>query len=83
VGHLIPDRPLSLDLVRLILSTCPSFDLELPIECDDEYWEHPDPAQAFKQPPGKPSVIAYFNCFLKLNQVLAFSVRTIVRQFQL
>jgi hypothetical protein len=56
-----------------------SFDLDLPVECDDEYWEHPDPQQAFKQPTTKPSVIAYFNCYLKLNQVLAFSLRTIVR----
>lgn len=55
-----------------------SFDLDLPIECDDEYWETPDPEQAFKQPHNKPSVLAYFNCFLKLNQVLAFSLRTIV-----
>jgi hypothetical protein len=56
-----------------------SFDVDLPLECDDEYWEHPNPDMAFKQPPGKPSVIAYFNSYLKLNQVLAFSLRTIVR----
>jgi hypothetical protein len=35
--------------------------------------------KSFKQPPGKPSVLAYFNCYLKLNQVLAFTLRTIVR----
>ena len=55
-----------------------SFDLELPLEVDDDYWEHPDPAQAFKQPPGMPSSISFFNCFLKLTQILAFGLRTIV-----
>lgn len=55
-----------------------SFDLDLPIDCDDEYWEHPDPEKRWKQPPGKPSLVAAFLCYLKLNQVLAFSLRTIV-----
>ncbi|KAJ7587342.1 fungal-specific transcription factor domain-containing protein [Mycena floridula] len=53
------------------------FDLDLPIECDDEYWEHPDPALAFKQPPGQPSRIAYFILSIKLMKLLAFSLRTI------
>ena len=56
-----------------------SFDLDMPIECDDEYWTHPDPEQRFKQPPGKPSKIAFFNCLCRLNQILAFALRTIVR----
>ena len=55
-----------------------SFDLDLPLEVDDEFWEHPDPAKAFKQPPGVPSTLSYFNSFLKLNQILAFALRTIV-----
>jgi hypothetical protein len=55
-----------------------SFDVDLPIDCDDEYWEHPDPEKRWKQPPGKPSLVAAFLCTLKLNQVLAFSLRTIV-----
>jgi hypothetical protein len=55
-----------------------SFDLDMPVECDDEYWEHNDPDQAFKQPPEMPSVIAYFNSSLKLSQILAFALRTIV-----
>lgn len=67
-----------------------SFDVELPVECDDEYWvltDHPNPEKphkkcvVFKQPPGKPSKITYFNCFLRLNQILAFALRTIVRSF--
>lgn len=53
------------------------FDLDLPLEVDDEYWEHPDPAKAFQQPPGVPCSISFFNSFLKLNQILAFALRTI------
>lgn len=55
-----------------------SFDLDLPMEVDDEYWEHPDPDQAFKQPPNKPSLVTFFNCYLRLNQVLGIALRTIV-----
>jgi hypothetical protein len=56
-----------------------SFDLDLPIECDDEYWENPDPNLAFKQPPGKPSTVAYFNSSLQLGHVMGYVLRTIVR----
>ncbi|THG99015.1 hypothetical protein EW026_g3256 [Hermanssonia centrifuga] len=53
------------------------FDVDLPIECDDEYWLNPDPALAFKQPEGKPSFIIFFNCFLRLTQIHAFALRTV------
>jgi len=53
------------------------FDLDYPIECDDEYWETPDPKDAFKQPPGKPSKITYFVLTLKLAELLGFALRTI------
>lgn len=55
-----------------------SFDLDMPIECDDEYWVNDNPELAFRQPPGKPSKVAYFNSLLRLNQILAFALRTIV-----
>jgi len=55
-----------------------SFDLDLPVECDDEYWSPSDPKDAFKQPPGKPSKMSYFIAYLKLSQILAFALRTIV-----
>ena len=58
-----------------------SFDLEFPAECDDEYWEHPDPSKAFRQPPGKPSTVSAFVLTLKLNRILAFALRTIVSRF--
>ena len=60
------------------LLTWYSYDVELPIECDDEYWEHADPAKCWKQPPGKPSTISYFNSILKLYDILGFALRTIV-----
>ncbi|KAJ6594114.1 fungal-specific transcription factor domain-containing protein [Mycena capillaripes] len=51
------------------------YDVELPIEVDDEYWEHPDPEQAFKQPPGKPSLITYFVCHIRLCEILGSTLR--------
>jgi hypothetical protein len=57
-----------------------SFDVDMPTEVDDEYWENEhDLDQAFKQPPGKPSLLSYFISFIKLNQTLAVALRTIVR----
>ncbi|KAF8625237.1 hypothetical protein AX17_006903 [Amanita inopinata Kibby_2008] len=53
------------------------FDIDMPFEVDDEYWEHSDPEMRFKQPADEPSLITAFNLYLKLNQVLAFSLRTI------
>ncbi|KAJ4475021.1 fungal-specific transcription factor domain-containing protein [Lentinula aciculospora] len=53
------------------------YDLDLPIECDDEFWEHPDPKQAFKQPPGRPSLMTFWTTFLKLIEILAFAQKNI------
>ena len=50
-----------------------SFDLDLPLECDDEYWEH-----GFQQPEDKPSSISFFNCYLRLIDILAYAMRLIV-----
>ena len=55
-----------------------SCDLALPTECDDEYWLTPEGEPLFKQPPGKPSRVTTFVCMLRLAQILAFAVRTIV-----
>ena len=60
---------------------CCSFDLDLPVDCDDEYWDHPDPEQRFKQPENKPSLISAFIVFIKLNQVLSVCLRTIVQVY--
>ncbi|KAJ8087138.1 Gypsy retrotransposon integrase-like protein 1 [Marasmius tenuissimus] len=53
------------------------YDLDLPTECDDEYWDHPDPDQAWRQPPGKPSTVSFFVSLLKLVKILALALRTI------
>ncbi|KAI0364475.1 hypothetical protein BV20DRAFT_1039391 [Pilatotrama ljubarskyi] len=71
------DRHASFALGRPCAIQDEDFDLDLPTECDDEYWAHPDPEQAFKQPPGKPSTITFFNCYIRLHQILAFALRTI------
>ncbi|KAJ6581532.1 fungal-specific transcription factor domain-containing protein [Mycena capillaripes] len=56
-----------------------SFDLDFPIDCDDEYWdtETPESAGAFRQPKDKPSLISAFIAHLRLCQVLSFALRTI------
>ncbi|KAF8226986.1 hypothetical protein L208DRAFT_1406132 [Tricholoma matsutake] len=53
------------------------FDIDLPVDCDDEYWDHPDPAQRFKQPPNKPSSATAFIIYIKILQILGLSLRTI------
>ncbi|KAJ3724808.1 fungal-specific transcription factor domain-containing protein [Lentinula raphanica] len=54
------------------------FDCELPLECDDEYWENPQyPELSFKQPANKPALISCFNSHLRLCEILAFALRTL------
>ena len=57
--------------------------MDLPLSCDDECLEHPDPEKAFKQPLGIPSKMDYFISMIRLNQILAFSQRTLVRNLDL
>ncbi|EIW84600.1 hypothetical protein CONPUDRAFT_163679 [Coniophora puteana RWD-64-598 SS2] len=71
------DRAYSSALGRPCAIQDTDFDVDLPVVCDDEYWEHANSDQAFKQPPGKPSSVAYFVSALKLSQILAFALRTI------
>ncbi|KAJ3875250.1 fungal-specific transcription factor domain-containing protein [Lentinula edodes] len=53
-------------------------DADLPIECDDEYWEHPDPKLAFQQPFGNPSIMSYWIHFLKLMNIADLTLHTIL-----
>ncbi|KAF5373786.1 hypothetical protein D9758_000681 [Tetrapyrgos nigripes] len=53
------------------------FDLELPLEIDDEFWETEDPSTAFKQPSGVPCKITGFNLWVKLTQIIAFALRAL------
>ncbi|KAF8838282.1 hypothetical protein BDN67DRAFT_997756 [Paxillus ammoniavirescens] len=71
------DRQMSSYLGRPRAIQEEDFDVDFPVECDDEYWEHPDPEQAFKQPPDKPCTMSFFTSFLKLNHILAVALRTI------
>ena len=53
-----------------------SFDIDLPTECDDEYWE--DPVNPFIQPADQPSKVQHFTQFIKLCIILGNTQRTIV-----
>ncbi|KAJ7494849.1 fungal-specific transcription factor domain-containing protein [Mycena galericulata] len=58
---------------RTCLIQYEDFDIDPPIECDDEYWEHP--THPFQQPSGIPSRIVFFNTLLRLNHILAFCLK--------
>ncbi|KAJ7172925.1 fungal-specific transcription factor domain-containing protein [Mycena crocata] len=72
------DREMSGMLGRPCTAQFEELDVELPIECSDEFWEGEPAAFAagpFVQPPGRPPTIAYFNCLVRLNHILAFSLK--------
>ncbi|KAN0130569.1 Fungal specific transcription factor domain containing protein [Lactarius tabidus] len=71
------DISVSSALGRPCAMTEESHDVDLPIECDDEYWENADPFLAFKQPSGKPSKVSYFNYLIKINLLHSHALRTI------
>ncbi|KAK0461277.1 fungal-specific transcription factor domain-containing protein [Desarmillaria tabescens] len=72
------DRLISLFLGRPSIIRDEDFDLETPVECDDEYWEiEPNGRVHFHQPPNTPSKITYFRLHLKLCEILAFVLRTL------
>ncbi|KAE9403231.1 hypothetical protein BT96DRAFT_815267, partial [Gymnopus androsaceus JB14] len=56
------------------------YDLEFPLDCDDEYFFHPDPEQAFKQPVGKPSYMSAWIHFLKLMDIFGLAQRSIFKK---
>ncbi|KAJ7758453.1 fungal-specific transcription factor domain-containing protein, partial [Mycena maculata] len=69
------DRQISAAHGRPCTSQYEDIDVELPIECDDEFWEPEDPARAFQQPTGRPSRIAYFTHYIRLNNIYGFSLK--------
>ncbi|KAF8178105.1 fungal-specific transcription factor domain-containing protein [Mycena galopus ATCC 62051] len=71
------DAQISTALGRCIALQSHDFDIEMPIICDDEYWATSpvNSTPMFRQPAGKPSKIAYFNCMLALNRILSFSCK--------
>ncbi|KAJ7187940.1 putative fungal-specific transcription factor [Mycena filopes] len=46
------------------------FDQDLPVDCDDEYWDVPG-ARKFEQPKNKPSAMTYFIYYAKLLEIQA------------
>ncbi|KAF9069865.1 fungal-specific transcription factor domain-containing protein [Rhodocollybia butyracea] len=65
------DVSLSMFLGRPRATTVDDFDLELPVDCDQDYWENDDPEKMFVQPPGKPSLVSFWIHYTKLQQIAA------------
>ncbi|WVQ78352.1 hypothetical protein IAT38_000437 [Cryptococcus sp. DSM 104549] len=54
------------------------FDVDYPVDVDDEYWDTGDPERDFKQPEGRgPSRVAAFIQTLKLDRIISAALRTI------
>ncbi|KAJ6613518.1 fungal-specific transcription factor domain-containing protein [Mycena sp. CBHHK59/15] len=71
------DRHISGALGRPCTTQYEDFDVDLPVECDDEFWVINNGNLTFKQPLGKPSRIAFFNGYIRLNNILAFSLKVL------
>ncbi|KAJ7219335.1 fungal-specific transcription factor domain-containing protein [Mycena pura] len=73
---------LCLDWIAGTARGCPfamhdqDYDQDLPVACDDEYWDLPEPLN-FQQPKDKPSEISYFICSAKLLEIQASVTSTI------
>lgn len=52
-----------------------SFDIDLPVECDDEFWEG---EPSFQQPKDRPSKLSFACHMLRLYQILGVVLRSIV-----
>ncbi|KAJ7940571.1 fungal-specific transcription factor domain-containing protein [Mycena leptocephala] len=52
------------------------YDQDLPVDCDDEYWDLPEP-QNFRQPKDRPSEISFFIRYAKLLEIQASVINTI------
>ncbi|KAJ7282765.1 fungal-specific transcription factor domain-containing protein, partial [Mycena rebaudengoi] len=53
------------------------YDIDYPIEADDEYWENIDPEKRFQQPAGKPSMYTFTVQYFKLIEILGLAQKTI------
>ncbi|KAJ3516821.1 hypothetical protein NLJ89_g887 [Agrocybe chaxingu] len=53
------------------------YDVDMPIDCDDEFLDHPDVEQRFKQPARKPSLTSAFILQIRLMQILIYCIRGI------
>ncbi|KAJ7020005.1 fungal-specific transcription factor domain-containing protein [Mycena alexandri] len=71
------DAVISAFLGRPRVTRDDDYDIDYPVECDDEYWDHPDPNQKFQQPEGKPSIYAFSVAYMKLTEILGTAQKTI------
>ncbi|KAF5372055.1 hypothetical protein D9758_005039 [Tetrapyrgos nigripes] len=56
------------------------YDIDLPLECDDEYWPGEplaDPDMPFQQPKDKPSILAHWPIRLRLMTIFKYNLRTV------
>ncbi|KAF7320548.1 Zn(2)-C6 fungal-type domain-containing protein [Mycena chlorophos] len=72
---LYQDRMMSCGMGRPCMLQHEDFDVQMPIECDDEYWEHP--IHPFQQPPGLPCRVTFFNRLTELGNILAASSKLV------
>ncbi|KAL1705005.1 fungal-specific transcription factor domain-containing protein [Schizophyllum commune] len=68
------DRLISSTLGRQPCITADDIDADLPVECDDEYWDTGNPATVFKQPPRIPSKLAFFSHYVKITDILSHAL---------
>ncbi|KIK55515.1 hypothetical protein GYMLUDRAFT_1017822 [Collybiopsis luxurians FD-317 M1] len=66
------DTVSSMSLGRPRSSNTNDLDLKLPAMCDDEYWETPDPADAFWQPESIPLKLTFLVHHIKLMEIVGF-----------
>ncbi|EPQ54349.1 hypothetical protein GLOTRDRAFT_78355 [Gloeophyllum trabeum ATCC 11539] len=78
---ILHDRGLSAALGRPYTLSPKEIDVELPVECDDEYWITSNPDDAFKQPAGKPTRMTFFIHMIKMNDVLGDTLRVFVSKY--
>lgn len=62
-----------------------SFDVEPPLEVDDDCFDLDDPLNNYplvrQQPADRPALISSFIVSMRLRQILAFATRTLVSKF--
>ncbi|KAJ7792205.1 hypothetical protein B0H14DRAFT_3499470 [Mycena olivaceomarginata] len=61
--------------IRLVQDVGGDIDADHPIGCDNGFWENQDPKKVLVQLPGKPCLTTFFNCYSKLNNILAFRLK--------
>jgi hypothetical protein len=63
---------------RPTVTTSEDYDVDLPTECDDEYWGEP---YNFEQPAGKPALTTFMTSYLKLMVIFNRAQRAIVQAY--